>query len=290
MTSITETPATLPNDYQLTRRGAAAAIAAGYAAIATAADADPIVTGTDGLVIESVTMGAGLPGYVARPAAAGRHKPIIVVSEIFGVHEWVKDVCRRLAKQGFVAVAPYYFHRADPAGTMSNLTDMASIRTIVGTETYPLQMQDTGATLEWLGKQAFVAPGKAGIIGFCWGGSVVWLAAAQFAGIGAGGAFYGRLRASDGATDRPWPMDRIADLKAPVLGFYGGKDRGIPATDVEAMNAALAASSNPVAKASKITLYPDADHGFVADYRPSYNAAAASDAFGKMVAHMKASL
>lgn len=282
-------PATLPDDYSITRRGAAAAIAAGYAVLATAADAAPITTPSKGLVIETVTMGGGLPGYVARPVKGGAHPAVIVVSEIFGVHEWIKDVCRRLAQAGYVAVAPNFFYRADPENTLPTLTEMAEVRKIVATAGLDQQMADVRTTVQWLGGKSYAAAGRVGITGFCWGGSVVWMASATVPGIKAGGAWYGRL--SGGAdTSRPYPMTSVEQLKAPVLGLYGGLDKGIPVSDVEAMSAALAAAKNPVANASMIALYKEADHGFLADYRPSFNEAAAGDAWAKLMAHFKANV
>ncbi len=279
-------PATLPDDYSLTRRGAAAAIAAGYAVLASAADADPIVTPTTGLIIEDVTMGGGLPGHVARPAKAGTYPAVIVVCEIFGVHQWIKDVCRRFAQAGYVAVAPGFFYRADAENRIVSLTEMSAVREIVNTAGLDQQMGDVKTTVAWLAAQPFAARGRTAITGFCWGGAVTWMAAAQVPGLKAGGAWYGRL---SGGTDtsRPYPLTSVDKLGAPVLGLYGGKDRGIPVSDVEAMNAALKASPNPNASASRIELYPDADHGFLADYRPSFNEAAAKDAWAKLMAHFK---
>lgn len=289
-TQMTDTPpATLPDDYTISRRGATAAIAAGYAVLATAADAVPITTPSKGLVIEEVTMGGGLPGYVARPSTPGTHPAVIVVSEIFGVHEWIKDVCRRLAQAGYVAVAPNFFYRADPENTLPTLTEMTEVRKIVATAGLDQQMADVRTAVQWLGGKSYAAKGRTGITGFCWGGSVVWMAAATVPGIKAGGAWYGRL---SGGTDtsRLYPMTAVEQLKAPVLGLYGALDKGIPVTDVEAMSAALAAAKNPVANASMIALYQEADHGFLADYRPSFNEAAAGDAWTKLLAHFKANV
>ncbi|WP_416908127.1 MAG: dienelactone hydrolase family protein [Polymorphobacter sp.] len=281
------TPATLPDDFVLTRRGAAAAIAAGYAVLATAVDAEPIITPDTGLTTGMVTMGGGLPGYVARPEGDGSHPAVIVVSEIFGVHEWIKDVCRRLAQAGYVAVAPNFFYRADPENALPTLTEMTEVRKIVATAELDQQMADVKTTVDWLAAQPFAASGRTGITGFCWGGAVVWMAAAMVPGLKAGVAWYGRLTGSD---DRPYPLTSVETLKAPVVGLYGGLDRGIPTSDVEKMGAALASAANPVAKASAVNLYGEANHGFLADYRPSYNEAAAKDAWDRMMAHFKANI
>jgi carboxymethylenebutenolidase len=284
---MSETPATLPDDFVLTRRGAAGAIAAGYAALATAVDAAPITTPDKGLTTGMVMMGDGLPGYVARPEGVGADPAVIVVSEIFGVHEWIKDVCRRLAQAGYVAVAPNFFYRADPANTLPTLTEMTAVRAIVATAGLDQQMGDVETTVDWLAEQPFAAMGRNGITGFCWGGGVVWMAAATVPGLKAGAAWYGRLTGSD---DRAYPLTSVEALKAPVMGFYGGLDRGIPASDVEKMGEALAAADNPTAKASAVTLYDDANHGFLADYRPSYNEQAGADAWAKMMAHFEANI
>jgi carboxymethylenebutenolidase len=265
----------------LSRRAMLAA--AGYAAFDIAANAQAITTPADGLVTGWETLPGGLPAFVARPAAAGRHPAVVVVNEIFGVHEWIKDVCRRLARAGYVAVAPEYFFRGDPDKSLAKLTDFTAIRAIVNKAGHAQVMGDTGTTLDWLGAQAFVARDRIAITGFCWGGAVTWMACAQFPQLKAGAAWYGRIRGEAGAENRRWPLDVADDLKAPVLGLYGALDKGIPVTDVEAMQAALKGSR------SRVILYPDADHGFLADYRPSYNAAAAKDAWARLLAHFKAS-
>lgn len=256
--------------------------AAGYAAFDIAANAQVITTPADGLVTGWATLPGGLPAFVARPAAAGRHPAVVVVNEIFGVHAWIQDVCRRLARAGYVAVAPEYFHRGDPGKTLATLTDFTAIRAIVNKAGHGQVMGDTGTAIDWLSGQGFVAPGRIAITGFCWGGAVTWMACAQLPQLKAGAAWYGRLRGEAGAENRRWPIDIADDLKAPVLGLYGALDKGIPVADVEAMQAALKGSR------SSIMLYPDADHGFLADYRPSYNAGAAKDAWGRLLAHFRA--
>ncbi len=290
MTVLTRPEGTLPEDLHLSRRSVAAFIAAGYAAAAISADAAPITTPADGLIIEDVTMAGGLPGYVARPAAKGRHPVVIVVNEVFGVHEWIKDVCRRFAQLGYVAIAPGFFFRADPANTLATLTDFPAIMKIVGTAGNEQVMGDVATTLDWIGSQNFAAPKRIGITGFCWGGSVVWMAAARFDALKAGAAWYGRIKGAPNATEaRQYPIDIAASLKAPVLGLYGALDKGIPVTDVEAMAAALlAARANKASAGSSIKLYPNSDHGFLADYRPSFNPVDGPDAFARLLAHFKA--
>ncbi|WP_296166444.1 dienelactone hydrolase family protein [uncultured Brevundimonas sp.] len=267
---------------------------AGYAPAALAAQAAPIATDSTGLVSADVTYGAPdgfqLPAYVARPDGDGPYPVVIVVSEIFGVHEYIRDVCRRLAKAGYAAIAPAFFVRVeDPAP----LSDMTRIQQIVAAAGYEQVMGDLSATLEWASLQAWANTDKVGITGFCWGGKVVWQAAARFAAIDAGVAWYGRLAPAANATPeqvasgQPWPVDLAADLKAPVLGLYGEQDRGIPLASVEAMRAALQRAGQ---SESRIDVYDDAPHGFHADYRDSYRAADAADGWAKLLALFGAKL
>lgn len=272
-----------------TRRSIAASLFfAGYAPAALSACASPVTTPGDDLVIEDVHVtGAGgynLPAYVARPSGRGRHAAVIVVNEIFGIHDYIKDVCRRFAREGFVAIAPDYFDRAgDPAP----MTDYNQIRPIVAAATHEQVMGDTRGTVAWLRAQNFVKGDAIGITGFCWGGSVVWMAAALVPEVKAGVAWYGRLvRPAPGSwgaeEQRPWPYDIAATIHAPVLGLYGENDQGIPVSTVEQMRAALNAADNPTH--SEIIVYPGAGHGFHADYRESYNAEAAADGWRRCLA------
>lgn len=280
MTILTRPDGTEPQDLALSRR--AMLIAAGYAAFDIGANAQPITTPADGLVTGWETLPGGLPAFVARPAAKGKHPAVIVVNEIFGVHEWIKDVCRRLARAGYVAIAPEYFFRGDPERKLPTMTDFTAIRAIVAKAGLEQVMGDTSTALDWLGRQAFVDGKRLAITGFCWGGGITWMAAARFPQLKAGAAWYGGLKGNPGPEGRKFPMDVVGELKAPVLGLYGALDKGIPVADVEAMQAKLAGSK------SRIILYPNADHGFLADYRPSYNAEAGKDAWAKMLAHFKA--
>lgn len=263
---------------------AASLFFAGYAPAALSACASPVTTPSEELIIEDVHVtGAGgysLPAYVARPSAPGRRAAIIVVNEIFGIHDYIKDVCRRFAREGFVAIAPDYFDRAgDPAP----LTDMQAIRAIVGTATHDQVMGDTRGAAAWLRAQTFVKGDAIGITGFCWGGSVVWMAAALIPEVKAGVAWYGRLVGPQNSTEqRAWPYDIAATIHAPVLGLYGENDQGIPVSTVEQMRAALNAADNPTG--SEIIVYPGVGHGFHADYRESYNAEAAADGWRRCLA------
>jgi carboxymethylenebutenolidase len=286
MINLTHPEGTRPGDLDLTRRSVAAAFFGGYAACALSASADPIHTDEAGLVVEAVTLappdGFALPAYVARPAARGRHPAVIVASEIFGIHDYIKDVCRRLAKLGYVAIAPAYFVRAgDPAP----LTDMPAVMKIVAQASDPQVMGDIGATLAWLKSKAFVKTDALAITGFCYGGGVTWLACERFDAFKCGVAWYGKMVPPQGVLDDTrhiWPVNHVADLHCPVLGLYGGKDplsAGAPA-----MRLALAAAGKT---GSEIVVYPDAGHGFHADYRASYNGADAEDGWKRMLAFFK---
>lgn len=280
MTVLTRPEGTEPEDLHLSRR--TALIAAGYAAAAVGSKAAPISTPATGLVVEDIIMPGGLPGYLARPAAKGRHKAVIVVNEVFGLHEYIRDTCRRLARNGYVAIAPEFFFRNDPKRRLASLSDFGEIMRIVGAASQDQVMGDVSTTITWLSEQPFVHAKRLAITGFCWGGNVVWMAAARFPQLKAGAAWYGRLVQPESGVKQPYPLDVAKRLKAPVLGLYGALDKGIPVADVETMQAALQGTP------SRIILYPDADHGFHADYRPSYNEAAAKDGWTKMLAHFKA--
>jgi len=271
-----------------TRRTMAASLFfAGYAPAALSACASPVTTPSDELITEDVHFtGANnyrMPAYVARPAARGRHGTIIVVNEIFGIHDYIKDVCRRFAREGYVAIAPDYFDRAGDPATMTSFDE---IRPIVATANYEQVMGDTSGAIDWIRAQSFTN-GDIGITGFCWGGTVVWMAAAHLTHIKAGVAWYGRVvRPAPGSwgseEERPWPLDSAADMSAPVLGLYAELDNGIPLEGVERFRAALNANGNP--SHSEIIVYPGVQHGFHADYRQSYNAEAAADGWTRALA------
>jgi carboxymethylenebutenolidase len=260
----------------------AIAMFAGYAAAVTPVHGAAISTPSDGLITGMVSYpshGFDLPAFVARPSGRGRKPVVIVVSEIFGLHEYVRDMCRRLARLGYVAIAPAFFVRvADPAP----LTDFNAIMPIVAAASNDQVMGDLSATIAWLDRQRFVAKNRIAITGFCWGGTVVWMASALTDRIKAGVAWYGRLAARPGATEaRKYPPDLAGTLKSPVLGLYAENDSGIPLPTVEAMRAALATAGNTK---SEIIVYPSAQHGFHADYRPSYKEDAAIDGWARMLA------
>lgn len=281
MVTLTRPDGNWVGDLDLSRRRLALALAGGYAVAAFSAEAKPISTSAEGLVAGPVEIPAAdrkIPGYLARPAAKGRHAAVLVYSEVFGVHEWVKDVCRRLAHAGYVALAPDFFVRhGDPSKT----EDFQQILKIVGQASDAQVTADTAAALKFLAAQPFADAGRLGVTGFCWGGAKVWLAAARFPDFKAGVAWYGSLKANPRFPPAPAPLDLVKQLQAPVLGLYGGKDQGIPLADVEAMRAALKAAGQT---GSEIVVFPEAQHGFAADYRPSYDAAATADAWKRMLA------
>jgi carboxymethylenebutenolidase len=283
MTLITRPEGQAPEDFHLTRRGVASLFFAGYALAAVSAEAEPIHTPADGLTIEEVMLPSPdrqIPGYLARPAAPGRYAAVIVVSEVFGIHEYIKDVCRRLAHLGYVALAPAFFVRAgDPAG----ISDMGQVMRIVAAASDQQVMGDVGGAIRFLSRQRYVDMRRLAITGFCWGGGITWLACEQFPQIRAGAAWYGRLAPAANAPpnpDRLWPIQRVEHLSAPVLGLYAGRDPLSQA--IPAMRAALAAAHKT---GTDFIVYPDANHGFHADYRPTYNAQAAQDGWAHMLSH-----
>jgi carboxymethylenebutenolidase len=278
MDHLTRPEGTEPEDFHFTRRAAVSMFFAGYALAAVSAEAAPITTASDGLTIEEVLIPNGapkpLPAYVARPKGGGRHAAIIVVNEIFGIHDYIKDICRRLARLGYVAIAPDFFYRSGV--NLPAMTSIEQIRPIV-MQAAPDQVDgDVRATSGWLKSRAFVKGDRIGITGFCWGGAVVWRSAMVDPDIRAGVAWYGQLKPL---------IPRAGELHAPVLGLYGALDQGIPQSDVEAMRAALKAAGKT---GSDIRVYADAPHGFHADYRESYREADAKDGWARMLAHFRA--
>jgi len=273
----------------MTRRAALGAVGVGFALSMRPVAASTIMTDTKGLVADDVKIKVAdgqSPGYFARPDGAGPYPGVLIVSEIFGLHEHIRDLCRRMAKAGYAAVAPDYFYRA---GDPSKVTDFSKIFPIVAAAKYPQIMSDSQAAVDFLKSQPQVDKSKIAIMGFCWGGSTVWTMAATSPDIKAGAAWYGPLvgRAPQpGAPppeQRPWPIDLAPDLKAPVIGFYAGLDQNITADNIAAMREALKKATVK----SEIIVYPDAQHGFNADYRPSYNEKDAKDAWAKMLAWFK---
>jgi len=258
------------------------ALAVGFAAAALPVRADTVITtGTGGLTAGEVKIPVAdgeIPAYRAMPATGGPFPVVLVVQEIFGVHEHIKDVCRRFAQEGYCAIAPELYARQ---GDVSKFTDHREIFAQVVSKVPDAQvMADLDATVAWATKSGSGDAARVGVTGFCWGGRITWLYAAHNPTLKAGVAWYGRLTGQPNELQPQHAVDVAADLKAPVLGLYGGKDQGIPPEDVERMRAALATAKQP----SEIVVFPAAPHGFNADYRPSYRAADAQEAWRQCLA------
>ena len=242
-----------------------------------------IVTDTAGLLAGEVRVPVGaeqLVAYRAVPADAAKASVVLVVSEIFGVHEYIRDVCRRLAKLGYFAIAPELFARQGDPRQISSIPDILS--TIVAKTPDRQVMADLDACLGWAVAQG-ADTGRLAITGFCWGGRIAWLYAAHQPQLKAAVAWYGRLVGQVGEMMPTHPVDSVDHLKAPVLGLYGGIDPGIPLETVERMAGLLKASTNPLARAARIHLYDQAPHAFHADYRPSYRKTEAADGWRRML-------
>lgn len=270
---------------RMTRRGfVASALATGFAlAVHPIAGKTAITTNTKGLVAGEVrvpTADRPIPAYRAMPQSGKTFPIVLVVQEIFGVHEHIRDVCRRLAKQGYLAVAPELYVRQ---GDVSKLKSSQEIlETVVARVPDAQVMKDLDATADWAGKNGG-DPNRLGITGFCWGGRIVWLYAAHNDKLKAGVAWYGRLTGGEGDLTPKHPIDVVKSLRAPVLGLYGGADRGIPLDVVELMQEELKKAKSK----SQIVVYPDAPHAFHSDYRPSYRKQPAQDGWKRMLEWFK---
>jgi carboxymethylenebutenolidase len=229
----------------------------GFAAAVRPITAATITTSATGLVAGEVEIPAGdlrIPAYRAMPATGASFPTILVVQEIFGIHEHIKDLCRRLAKTGYLAVAPYLYERE---GDVSNLEGIQEIYGKVVSKVPDAQvMSDLDATVEWAAKNGGDTA-RLAATGFCWGGRIVWLYAAHNPKLKAGAAWYGRLSGVSTELQPKNPVDIAQHLKAPVIGLYGGKDAGIPLESVEQMRDALNAAHKP----GEIIVYPEAQHG-----------------------------
>jgi len=265
-------------------------LASGFALAVSPASAQTITTDSTGLLAGEIKIGgegglAGMPAYRAQPEAGTKFPLILVVSEIFGVHEHIKDLCRRLAKAGYMAIAPELFARQ---GDVTKLKDIEAIVAVINKVPDEQVMRDLDATVEWAKRSGKLDGDRVGITGFCWGGRIVWLYSARSGPGGApkaGVAWYGRISNAPNAQQTTTALDVGAKLRAPVLGLYGGQDSGIPSGHLELMRREIAA--NPKKVPSEIFVYPNAPHGFNADYRPSYRKADAEDGWMKMLAWMK---
>ncbi len=248
--------------------------------------AQTIKTGAGGLdagEIKIKTQEGEIPGYYAKPAGKMNCPTILVVHEIFGVHEHIRDVCRRFAKAGWMAVAPELFARQGDVGKMTNVAEILS--TVVMKVPDAQVMSDLDATLKWAAGHGGSAD-KTGITGFCWGGRVTWMYSAYNPKILSAVAWYGRLTDPQTEMTPSHPQLVAHQLKCPVLGLYGGADSGIPQSTIEEMKTRLSLADEP-GQASEFVVYPDTPHAFHADYRPSYRKGAADDAWGRCLAWFK---
>lgn len=263
---------------------ASAAVAAGYTLAAGPVRAEPIKTDTNGLDAGMASVkvdGGGMPLYFARPANGAKPPIVLVAMEIFGLHEYIKDVARRLGKLGALAVAPDYYFRQ---GQLAGIGDIRKLMPLVNAKPDTELISDLNATVRWAEDQGG-DKNRIGIIGFCRGGRTVWEYCAASDDVKAGVAFYGTL-IDPTAQKRVWPkspLELAPEMKAPVLGLYGAEDQGIPPAQVEQMKAALAAAG----KTAEFKIYSGAGHGFHADYRPSYNKEAAEDAWQQVASWFK---
>jgi carboxymethylenebutenolidase len=258
-------------------------LAAGFALAVQPVTADTITTDSKGLEAGEVKIPVKegeIPAYRAMPDKGGPFPVILVVQEIFGVHEHIKDLCRRLAKVGYLAVAPELYARQGDVTKYKDFKDI--IDKVVSKVPDEQVMADLDATVAWA-KKSKGDTAKLGITGFCWGGRIVWLYAAHNKDLKAGVAWYGRLEGKATDLQPKYPLDLVSELKAPVLGLYGAADTGIPVESVEKMKKALKDEKKTV----DIVLYPDTPHGFNADYRPSYRKEAAEDGWKRMLEWFK---
>ena len=273
-------------ELRLTRRGfIVTSLGAGFALATQPIMAQTTIrTDAEGLTAGEVqipTVDGKLPAYHAMPAAGGKLPTVLVVHEIFGVHEYIKDVCRRLAKLGYLAIAPEMYARH---GDVSKMTVIEQILNgPVAAASTAEHMADLDACAAWAARNGG-DPGRLAITGFCRGGRTVWLYAAHNPNLKAGVAWYGYLDGVPTKNIPKSPLDLAAEIRAPVLGLYGGKDPGINATQIEDMSMALQLAGGK----SQIHVYPDAPHAFHADYRPTYRKEPAEDGWRRMVAWFKA--
>lgn len=273
-----------PRSLTLSRRQALAALAAagGYALTANPIPAQAIKTDTDGLVTGMVNVagadGTPIPVYEAYPSQAGEFPVVVVISEVWGLHEYIRDVTRRFGKEGYYAVAPELFSRE---GGLAQVTDMDKIRNTVFNAPLKRIVGDLRAGAEYARKQPAARPDRIGVTGFCWGGQIALTFPAFYKDTKAVVAWYGSITRAHKDEPKPIaPLDVAAEIPCPVLLLYGGADQAIPIADVDKMEAALKAAGRPVEK----HIYPNAGHAFHADYRPSYQPEAAKDAWGKCLA------
>lgn len=271
-----------------TRRTAIkAAIGVGYAASVMPIMAQTAIkTPTDGLTVGEVTIdvkGFKMPAYRAQPAGKTNLPVVLVLSEVFGVHEHIADVANRFARAGYLALAPELFVRQGDAQSYGEISKL--LAEVVNKVPDAQVMADLDATVTWAGANGGDLK-RVGVTGFCWGGRQTWLFAAHSKHIKAAVAWYGRILGESNALMPKNPIDIATELNGPVLGLYGGADSGIPLDTVELMKTALS-KGNAASKASQFVVYPDTPHAFHADYRPTYRKAAADDGWQRCLAWLK---
>jgi carboxymethylenebutenolidase len=275
----------LAPEVPFTRRGfVASVLASGFAAAVQPVMAQQVIsTSAEGLTAGEVVIGSNgtaMPAYRAQPAKGSNFAVVLVVQEIFGVHEYIKDVCRRLAKLGYLAIAPELYYRH---GSVAGMTTIQEILDKVVSKVADDQvMVDLDNCVAWARGNGGDAS-RLAITGFCWGGRITWLYAARNPQVKAGVAWYGRLVGNASQLTPRHPVDLAKDVKPPVLGLYGGQDQGIPLDTVDKMREGLKAGGGK----SAIHVYPDAPHAFHADYRPSYRKEAAEDGWKRLQAWFK---
>jgi carboxymethylenebutenolidase len=266
---------------RLDRRGfIATAVGAGFALATQPISAQTVIrTDSDGLLAGDIKVPAAdreLPGYRAMPAGGSKLPTVLVIHEIFGVHEYLRDVCRRLAKAGYLAIAVDMYIRHGETAKMSNVQEI--LAGPVASSTDVEHMSDLDACAAWAAKNGG-DPQRLAVTGFCRGGRTTWLYAAHNPQLKAAVAWYGHLEMAPTARQPKHPIDLADQMKAPVLGLYGGKDQGITADQVEDMRAAITKAGGK----SQLHVYPDAPHAFHADYRPTYRKDAAEDGWKRML-------
>lgn len=263
------------------------ALGVGYAAAAVPIMAQTAIkTSADGLTTGQFSYGVAgfkVPAYFAAPAGKTQLPVVLVVQEIFGVHEYIADICRRFAQAGYLAIAPeLYARQGDP----SQYTDMAKLMAEVVSKVPDAQvMADLDGAVKWAGAHGGDLA-KVAITGFCWGGRIAWLYAAH-GPVKAAVAWYGRLVGANNELTPKNPIDLATVMRAPVLGLYGGKDGGIPLDTLDKMKAVLA-TGTAASKAAQFVVYPDAPHAFHADYRSSFRQGPAEDGWQRCLAWFKA--
>ena len=270
----------LPTEHFTRRSFIATAVGAGFALAVQPVSAQTVIkTDTRGLLAGEIMVPAAdreLPGYRAMPAGGSRLPTVLVIHEIFGVHEYIRDVCRRLAKAGYLAIAVDMYIRHGETAKMSNVQEILAGPVAAASDAE--HMADLDAAAAWAAKNGG-DPQRLAVTGFCRGGRTTWLYAAHNPQLKAAVAWYGHWDGPPSAKQPKWPSDLVDQLKAPVLGLYAGKDQGITADQVEDMQTALA----KVGGKSRIHVYPDAPHAFHADYRPSYRQEPAEDGWKRML-------